>query len=126
VDDSPNNADVRLQPKHTWLEVLEAFFNGILIMPNNLKANLLLLVHGELEAGEFLWFFPALFTSIWLWIYVGSGFMLKFARRFDVGFQWFNRRFDIEDRPLQSIGLAAGALVAVMYWAVVIVGRILG
>jgi hypothetical protein len=73
-----------------------------------------------------LWFlvYPAFFTSIWLWLYAGSGFILKAARRFDVGFAWFNRRFDIEKRPLQSIGLVAGALVAVVYWAAVIVGRL--
>jgi hypothetical protein len=67
--------------------------------------------------------YPALFTSIWLWLYAGSGFLLKAARRFDIGFEWFNRHFDIEKKPLQSIGLVAGALV---YWAVVIVSRVVG
>jgi hypothetical protein len=67
----------------------------------------------------------SLIGCIWLWLYAGSGFLLKAARRFDVGFQWFNRRFDIEKKPLQSIGLVAGALVAVVYWAAVIVSRII-
>ena len=67
--------------------------------------------------------FPAFFTSIWLWLYAGSGFILKTAKRFDIGFDWFNRKIDIEKKPLQSIGLVAGALVALVYWAVVIVGR---
>ena len=69
------------------------------------------------------WYVPAFFTSIWLWLYAGSGFLLKFARRFDIGFRWFNRRFDIEKKPLSSIGLVAGSLVAIVYWAVVIVAR---
>jgi hypothetical protein len=68
-----------------------------------------------------VFFFPAFFTSIWLWLYAGSGFLLKTARRFDIGFAWFNRRFDIEKKPLQSIGLVAGAIVAVVYWTVVAV-----
>jgi hypothetical protein len=72
-----------------------------------------------------LWL-PAFFTSIWLWLYAGAGFLLKFARRFDIGFEWFNRKFDIEKKPLQSIGFVAGALVAVAYWAAVIVSRIVG
>jgi hypothetical protein len=72
------------------------------------------------------YFYPAFFTSIWLWLYAGSGFLLKAARRFDIGFDWFNRRFDIEKKPLQSIGLVAGALVAVVYWATVIVRRVVG
>ena len=71
-------------------------------------------------------FFPAFFTSIWLWLYAGSGFLLKAARRFDLGFDWFNRHFDIEKKPLQSIGLVAGALVAVVYWTAVIVSRVIG
>jgi hypothetical protein len=71
------------------------------------------------------WFvIPSMFTSIWLWLYAGSGFLLKAARRFDIGFDWFNRKFDIEKKPLQSIGLVAGALVAVVYWIVLIVGHI--
>ena len=67
----------------------------------------------------------ALFTSVWLWLYAGSGFLLKAARRFDIGFDWFNRKFDIEKHPLQSIGLVAGAIVAVVYWAAVGISRVL-
>jgi hypothetical protein len=66
----------------------------------------------------------AVFTSIWLWLYAGSGFLLKAARRFDIGFEWLNRKFDIEKKPLQSVGLVAGAFVAVVYWAAVIVSRV--
>jgi|HubBroStandDraft_6_1064221.scaffolds.fasta_scaffold326672_1 hypothetical protein len=68
-----------------------------------------------------VFFFPAFFTSVWLWLYAGSGFLLKAARRLDIGFDWFNRHFDIEKKPLQSIGLVAGAIVAVVYWTVVVV-----
>jgi hypothetical protein len=68
-----------------------------------------------------LWFFPAFFTSIWLWLYAGSGYLLRAARRFDIGLDWFNRTFDIEKKPLQSIGLVAGALVAVLYWTAAII-----
>jgi hypothetical protein len=73
-----------------------------------------------------LWYLPAFWTSIWLWLYAGAGFLLKAARRFDIGFNWFNRHFDIEKKPLQSIGLVAGALVAVVYWTAVIVSRVVG
>jgi hypothetical protein len=62
---------------------------------------------------------PGLFTSVLLWLYAGSGFLLKAARRFDIGFDCFNRKFDIEKHPLSSIGLVAGALVALAYWGVV-------
>jgi hypothetical protein len=71
------------------------------------------------RAYRVLWVVPAFFTSIWLWLYAGSGFLLKAVRRFDIGFQWFNRKFDIEEKPLSAIGLVAGALVALTYWGVV-------
>jgi hypothetical protein len=73
-----------------------------------------------------LWFLPTFFTSIWLWLFAASGFLLKAAREFDIGFEWFNRKFDIEKKPLQSIGLVAGALVAIVYWTAVIVSRVVG
>jgi hypothetical protein len=78
------------------------------------------------SASGLLLLVPALATSCWLWLYAGSGFLLKAARRFDIGFDWFNRHFDIEKKPLQSIGLVAGALVAVVYWTAVIVSRVVG
>ena len=71
-----------------------------------------------------MWFVPALASYGWTLLYVGSGFLLKAARRFDIGFDWFNRKFDIDKKPLSAIGLIAGALVAVVYWAAVIVSRV--
>jgi hypothetical protein len=50
--------------------------------------------------------------------------LLKAARRFDPGFDWFNRHFEIEKKPLQSIGLVAGAIVALVYWAAVGISRL--
>jgi hypothetical protein len=67
-----------------------------------------------------LWL-PTFFTSIWLWLYAGSGFLLKAARHFDRYLGWFNRILDIEKKPLSSIGLVAGSIVAVIYWSAVIV-----
>jgi hypothetical protein len=71
-----------------------------------------------------LFLIAALWPSIALWLYASSGFIIKFARRFDQSLGWFNRRFDIEKKPLSSIGLVAGALVALIYWAAVIVSRV--
>jgi hypothetical protein len=60
----------------------------------------------------------SLFTSIWLWLYLGSGLILKAAHRFNAGMGWFNRHLEIERKPLSCIGLVAGALVALLYWGV--------
>ena len=59
-------------------------------------------------------------TTIHLTQRSGSGFtqllgvLLKAAHRFDISFQWFNRKFDIEKHPLKSLGLVSGALVGVL------------
>jgi hypothetical protein len=101
-------------PVPTFLESLRGGFGLLFSRP-------LFYVHGITWAKITV---PAtFFTSIWLWLYAGCGFLLKAARRFDIGFQWFNRKFDIEKKPLSAIGLVAGALVAVVYWTVVIVSR---
>jgi hypothetical protein len=71
-----------------------------------------------------LWFYPAFFTSVWLWLYAGAGFLLRASRRFDLGFEWFNRKFDIEKKPLQAIGLVAGTVLALVWWSAAIIGHI--
>lgn len=63
-------------------------------------------------------FFPAYLTTLWLWVYMSSGFFIRLARRLDLGFQWFNRTFDIEKKPLSAIGLVAGVLVAAFFWTI--------
>jgi len=67
---------------------------------------------------------PVFISSIWLWLYAGSGLILKAARSLDLGYEWFSRHFDIENKPLSSIGLIAGTLVAVVYWTVAAVVRL--
>jgi len=106
--------------------------------PNSVLVDLFVDTHGRvsdflisswwMDIDEYwlAWFVSAYFSSLFLWLYAGSGFLLKAARRFDIGFDWFNRKFDIEKKPLQSIGLVAGALVAVVYWAAVVVSRVVG
>lgn len=64
--------------------------------------------------------YPAFFASAWLWLYATAGGSLKAARHFDVGFQWFNRKFDIERKPLQAIGFVASLLVAAVWWGLLL------
>lgn len=67
--------------------------------------------------------YPAFFTTIWVTLYGVSGLALKLARRIGRGLGWFNRRFDIKKKPVQSLGLVAGLLTALAYWTVEIVAR---
>jgi hypothetical protein len=98
-----------------WILVVS--LDKMLYRPSGRYAFLHFLTEIRLGIGSLC---ASLFTSIWLWLYAGSGFLLKAAHRFDIGFQWFNRHFDIEKKPLQSIGLVSGALVAVLWWTVML------
>ena len=121
------NSFIRQTHPFTWQHGLGVILTYPVLLVRNGKG-----FFGELLRSDeglslaYVMILPAFVTSIWLWLYAGAGFLLKAARRFDIGFDWFNRRFDIEKKPLQSIGLVAGALVAVVYWAVVIVSRVVG
>jgi hypothetical protein len=64
-------------------------------------------------------FIPALTVSMWMWMPVISGVLLKAARRIDIGVAWINRRID-ERKALSTIGLVAGCLFALIYWSVAI------
>jgi hypothetical protein len=70
-----------------------------------------------------LYVYPAYFTSIWLWLYALAGFALRGAGRFDALVAWLISHMDIEKKPLHSIGLVAGAIVAIAYWTAVAVMR---
>jgi hypothetical protein len=87
-------------------------------------SNMLRLPHLGIVIGR-LSVVPAFIAGIWMWLPVVSGFLLIAARRFNIGFEWFSRTFDIEKHPLQSIGLVAGAIVAVVYWTAVGISRVL-
>ena len=68
---------------------------------------------------------PALITvlphALLSWLPLVAGRAILAARRLGLGFQWFNSKVDIEHKPLSSIGLVAGAMVAVLWWTVVVV-----
>ena len=62
---------------------------------------------------------------IWLLLYGLSALLLKAARRLDIGLAFFNHLVDIDKKPLLSIGLVAGVLVAVAYWLSLIILKLL-
>ncbi len=61
-------------------------------------------------------FFASLFSSIWLLLLVTTGALLRAGLRLPFGIPLLTRRFDIEKKPLQCIGLMAGGIVAICYW----------
>jgi hypothetical protein len=77
-------------------------------------------------------FFWNVGTYVYIFLYpiltillLGSTAVIVKAREFDIRFSWFNRKFDVEKKPLQSIGLVAGAIVAIVYWSIALIYRLL-
>jgi len=70
-------------------------------------------------------YIPSFFTSAWLWLYAGSGLLLRIALRYDTCFDWFNGHFDIAKKPLYSVGLVSGALFVVIWSVAVIAWKLL-
>lgn len=67
-------------------------------------------------ASPYLWFYPAFISSAWMVVLIASTFLVRLARRSDATFHWLSKKLDIEGKPVQSIGLVAGAIVAVLFW----------
>ena len=66
-----------------------------------------------------IFFYSSFFTSVWLWLYVTSGFAIKATRR--IRFIWgrFSKYLDIDKKPLGCVGKVSALLVASL-WAVFI------
>jgi hypothetical protein len=67
---------------------------------------------------SFLWFYPAFLTSIWTWLYVVSGLLVRTARKLDFVLAFSNKLTDLEHKPLQSVGIVATALCTLLYWSI--------
>ena len=73
----------------------------------------------NVPTGAFILLYPVLLILFFTAIAV----IVK-ARDFDRVFNWFNRHFDIEKKPLQAIGIVAAAIVAVVCWSTALVFRL--
>jgi len=72
--------------------------------------------HGESDfVGIFL--YTTLFTSVWVWLYVGGGMVLKFIQKIAPMRRWF----DLENAPLRSIGFVCNigvtTVIAIVFLA---------
>lgn len=59
---------------------------------------------------------------VWLWIFLLGRLALRISYKFDAVFNWFTKYLNIQEKPLQCIGIAAGALIASGYCIMVLIG----
>ena len=67
--------------------------------------------------------YSAFLTSVWLWLYALSGFLVKAIARSRKGLHFLQRHLNIEEHPLRSMGFVLMLLVTVGYvfWGAVLV-----
>ena len=89
----------------------DAFGERLRISFGNLRGGLLL------ESPTAVFIYSTLFTSAWLWLYVLSGLLVRFAGSVAVHQKWL----DIKQKPLYCMGLVAGPIAAVAWWLIALI-----
>lgn len=60
-------------------------------------------------------FVSTFFTSVWVWLYVGSGFVLQGVVSLFRGVDWMRRIFDVEGQPVQALGIMLAVLTTAVF-----------
>jgi hypothetical protein len=59
--------------------------------------------------------YSTLFTSVWAWLFAGSGLAFKVLTRSNRVLAFFRRHLNIEEHPTRSIGLLAALAITFLY-----------
>ena len=62
-----------------------------------------------------IWFVSTYFTSVWVWLYIFAGFMMRAGRAFDIGMNVVKEYLNLEHAPLRTIGFLSVILLTVVY-----------
>lgn len=62
-----------------------------------------------------IFFYSTFFTSVWVWLYALSGFIVKLGEYLGVGFSWLKAILDIRNKPLRSMGLILDILISIAF-----------
>ncbi len=62
-----------------------------------------------------VWIYSTFLTSVWLWLYALSGFLVKTIARSRKGLHFLQEHLNIEEHPLRSMGFVLMLLVTVVY-----------
>jgi len=71
-------------------------------------------IKGDSE-GFSVFLYSTFFTSVWVWLYAISGFLIKTLSHFNRGLRFFKRHFNIEKEPFNAIGAVAMTLVTILF-----------
>ncbi len=62
-----------------------------------------------------IWFYSTFFTSVWLWLYVISGLIVKVGIFSGILIGRMRGIFDIDNKPLRSMGLVCILFVSIIF-----------
>lgn len=73
-----------------------------------------------------VYFYSALFTSIWSWLYFGATFIIRLAGRLAFVLRFMRRYMRLDDRPIECIGAVAAFIAGVVIVLVSLVSAVVG
>ena len=59
--------------------------------------------------------FSTFFTSVWIWLYVGAGALLRVLYPVLKGIDWLKESLDVEARPVHTLGLLLAVLTTMAF-----------
>lgn len=65
-----------------------------------------------------IWFYAAFFTSVWVWLYVLSGSVVRLMEYLGIGINRLKFVLDIKNKPLRAIGFVSIVLFTIAYLVV--------
>ena len=63
----------------------------------------------------------SLLPSVWVWLYAGSGLLVRTVVYFGRGAVFLRNHLDVEEKPLSAMGFVAGGLLACVWWVICLV-----
>jgi len=65
-----------------------------------------------------IFLYSTFFTSVWLWLYAISGFIIKLISSTRKGLRFFQRHLDIDNKPLRSMAFVLITLITLTYFII--------
>lgn len=90
-----------------WYQMFSALVNMAELFVTFTKAGL-----GEIPRVMSVMLFSTMFTSVWVWLYVGSGLLLRAVQPVLESLDWLKYHLNVEARPVHAMGMLLAVLTS--------------
>jgi len=98
---------------------LSALTPNIDISPGIFEATWVFIPYSLTFSGMFpflgIYLYSTFFTSVWIWLYVLSGFLIKISQRSGRFIKMLRSFLDVKNKPLPSLGFASNLIILILY-----------